>query len=72
MARKKKQNVNLDAHNLELQQGIEASLELNSVNQWHELERAVGADMLALARLKAGGDAATVEQVQQVLNLLLR
>jgi hypothetical protein len=72
MARKKKAIANLDAHNLGLEHGISASLELNSVNQWHEIERAVGSEMLALARSKAGGDAATVEQVQQVLNVLLR
>lgn len=72
MARKKKVIATQDAHNLGLEQGITASLELNSVNQWQQLERSVGADMLALARLKAGGDAATVEQVQQVLNVMLR
>ena len=72
MARKKKQTVNLVAGNLDLDDGVMTSLELNSVNQWHEIERSVGSEMLALARSKAGGDAATVEQVQQVLNVLLR
>lgn len=72
MARKKKQTVNPGAGNLDLNQGIESSFDFNSVNQWQQLERSVGADMLALARSKAGGDAATVEQVQQVLNVMLR
>lgn len=72
MTRKRKQTVNLVAGNLDLDDGVMTSLELNSVNQWHEIERAVGSEMLALARSKAGGDAATVEQVQQVLNVLLR
>lgn len=72
MARKKKAIANLDAHNLGLEHGIAASLELNSVNQWSEIERAVGSEMLALAKTKVGGESATVEQVQQALNLLLR
>jgi hypothetical protein len=72
MARKRKVTATTDAGNLKLDDEVMTSLDLNSVNQWHELERAVGADMLALARSKSGGDAATVEQVHQVLNLLLR
>lgn len=72
MARKKKQTANPGAGNLDLDDGVSASFDLNSVNQWQQLERTVGSEMLALARSKAGGDAATVEQVQQVLNLLLR
>lgn len=70
MARKKKQTATLDAGNLGIQQDIATSFELNSMEQWQALERAVGAEVFKLA-LDQCGKGATLEQVQDRLKALL-
>lgn len=70
MARKRKETVTSNAGNLNLDDGVNTSFELNSVNQWLELERAVGAELLSVAREQCGAGA-TIEQVQTKLKALL-